>query len=149
LGVSKLLHYYSIPVQGKHVVIVGRSVIVGKPLAMLLSQHGPHGNATVTIAHRGTQDLPKVCQSADILIAAAGSPRLITNNMIKNDAVIVDVGISRLEEQGKSFLVGDVDFDNVISKVAAISPVPGGVGPMTVASLLANTIKSFQQRRSL
>lgn len=147
LGIARLLEHYAIAVQGKHVVIVGRSVTVGKPLALLFSQNTSSKNATVTIAHRATRDLGAVCRSADIIVAAAGSPRLITASMVTEGSVVVDVGISRL--QGSTHLVGDVDYDAVLPKVSAISPVPGGVGPMTVASLLSNTLKSFCIRRGL
>jgi methylenetetrahydrofolate dehydrogenase (NADP+)/methenyltetrahydrofolate cyclohydrolase len=146
LGIRTLLTEYGISPKGKHVVIIGRSVTVGKPLAMLLSQTGPAGDATVTIANRSTRDLSSLCTTADILIAAAGSPGLITPDMIREGAVVIDVGINRIEKDEKVHLVGDVDFAKVNARCSAITPVPGGVGPMTIASLLQNTMKSFLQR---
>jgi methylenetetrahydrofolate dehydrogenase (NADP+) / methenyltetrahydrofolate cyclohydrolase len=145
-GIQSLLTHYGISPKGKHVVIVGRSVTVGKPLAMLLSLTGPEADATVTIANRSTQNLGSLCASADILIAAAGSPGLITPSMIKDGAVVIDVGINRIQTDEKIHLVGDVDFEKVSNRCSAITPVPGGVGPMTIASLLQNTLKSFLAR---
>lgn len=142
LGVMKLLEKSRIDPTGKHVVIVGRSNIVGKPLAALLVQKRPYANATVTLAHSRTTDLPSICQTADILIAAIGSPRFITADMVKEGATVIDVGINRVE--GK--LVGDVDFEAVKEKCQAITPVPGGVGPMTIAMLLSNTLLSHQRK---
>ncbi|NGX47604.1 MAG: Bifunctional protein FolD protein [Chlamydiae bacterium] len=140
-GISILLQHSGIETKGKHVVIVGRSNIVGKPLAALLMQKAEGANATVTVAHSATQDLKGICLSADILIAAMGNPRFIKADMVKEGAVVIDVGINR--EEGK--LIGDVDFENVAPKCAAISPVPGGVGPMTIAMLLSNTLLSYQR----
>lgn len=147
LGIQSLLTHYGISPKGKHVVIVGRSVTVGKPLALLLSLTGPTADATVTIANRSTVDLGGVCRSGDILVAAAGSPGLITPDMIKEGAVVVDVGINRIQTDEKIHLVGDVDFEKGSSRCSAITPVPGGVGPMTIASLLQNTMKSFAARK--
>ena len=144
LGIYTLLTSYTIPLSGKHVVIVGRSVTVGKPLALLLSQKGV--DATVTLAHSKTEHLEKLCQSADILIAAAGKENLITAEMVHEKSVVIDVGINRKDVNGVSRLIGDVDFENVSPICSAISPVPGGVGPMTIASLLSNTVKSFERR---
>jgi len=143
LGIQQLLIHYQIPLQGRHVLIVGRSIIVGKPLALLLSQRNTQANATVTIAHSRTTNLSSLCRSAHIIIAATGSPHLITKDMITSGSVIVDVGISRTKNNK---LCGDVDFENIAPLAAAISPVPGGVGPMTIASLLFNTLKSAEQR---
>jgi methylenetetrahydrofolate dehydrogenase (NADP+)/methenyltetrahydrofolate cyclohydrolase len=143
LGIQTLLTHYDISPKGTHVVIVGRSVTVGKPLALLLSLTGPTADATVTIANRSTHDLASLCKTADILIAAAGSPGLITPSMIKEGAVVVDVGINRIQTDEKIHLVGDVDFAKVSERCSAITPVPGGVGPMTIASLLQNTLKAF------
>ncbi len=143
LGIQTMLTHYGISPKGKHVVIVGRSVTVGKPLALLLSLTGPAADATVTIANRSTRDLSSLCQTADILIAAAGSPGLITPSMIKEGAVVIDVGINRIQTDEKIRLVGDVNFDQVRDRCSAITPVPGGVGPMTIASLLHNTVQSF------
>jgi methylenetetrahydrofolate dehydrogenase (NADP+)/methenyltetrahydrofolate cyclohydrolase len=133
LGVMTLLGHYGIHVEGKRAVVVGRSMLVGKPLAMLLLA----AHATVTLAHSKTADLQAVCREAEILVAAVGKPRLITADMVRKGAVVVDVGITRLPD-GK--LIGDVDFEAVRKKASAISPVPGGVGPMTVAMLLHNTV---------
>ncbi len=141
-GIITLLSHAQIPVQGKHVVIVGRSAIVGKPLALLFMQKLPGCNATVTVANSYTEDLKKVCRTADILIAAIGHPQLITGDMVKPGAVVIDVGINRMGTK----LVGDVDFDSVSSVASYITPVPGGVGPMTIAMLLSNTLLSRQRR---
>jgi len=148
-GIIKLLSETNIPVSGKHVVIVGRSNIVGKPLAALLMQKEPHCNATVTVAHSATEHLPEITKSADILIAAIGAPRFITANMVKKGAVVIDVGINRIQEHGKDILVGDVDFAHVSKISSYITPVPGGVGPMTIAMLMFNTFLSFQRRNNL
>ncbi|CAN5480791.1 bifunctional methylenetetrahydrofolate dehydrogenase/methenyltetrahydrofolate cyclohydrolase FolD [soil metagenome] len=150
LGCQRLLTEYGVEVQGAKVVIVGRSMIVGKSLALLLMQNAPGANATVTVAHSRTRDLAAVCRGADILIPAIGRPRFVTADMVKDGAVIIDVGINRIEDPtAKSGwrLVGDVDFENVAPKCRLITPVPGGVGPMTIAMLMANTIKACRQRR--
>lgn len=141
-GISVLLQEAQIDIEGKHLVIVGRSNIVGKPLAALLMQKQKGANATVTIAHSKTENLSSITRSADILIAAIGKPHFITEDMVAKNTVVVDVGINRMG--GK--LVGDVDFDNVIGICKAITPVPGGVGPMTIAMLLSNTLLSYQRR---
>ena len=139
-GVMRLLDEYSIPVAGKKAVVVGRSILVGKPLALMLLE----ANATVTIAHSRTKDLQTITQEADILIAAVGRPQLINAEMVNRDAVVVDVGINRVTDaNGKSRLVGDVDFHSVQGVASYITPVPGGVGPMTVAMLLQNTVSSY------
>ncbi len=132
LGVMKLLTYESIEVAGKHAVVIGRSNIVGKPMVQLLLRH----NATVTICHSKTQDLPNITRQADLLIAAIGKPNVITGNMIKPGATVIDVGINRVN--GK--LCGDVDFASASQVAQYITPVPGGVGPMTIAMLLQNTV---------
>lgn len=137
-GVIELLARSGISPAGKRVVIVGRSSIVGKPLAAAFLLKGPRGDATVTVAHSRTKDLASVCREADILVAAIGQPRFITRDMVKPGAVVVDVGINRVD--GK--LVGDVDHDAVKDVASAITPVPGGVGPMTIACLLLNTLQS-------
>ena len=157
-GIRELLARYHIPTEGKHVVVIGRSNIVGKPIAMLLMQR-PYlslpgmsaaslGNATVTICHSKTQDLAAICRTADIIIVAAGSPKLLTAEMVQPGAVIIDVGINRVDDptspRGYS-LVGDVDFEHVAPKAAYISPVPGGVGPMTIVSLLQNTLQAYHE----
>ena len=134
-GIMELLKEYHIDVAGKKAVVVGRSLIVGKPMAhLLLSQ-----NATVTICHSKTKNLEEECQTADILIAAIGQPHFIKNSLVKKGAVVVDVGMNRLKDK----IVGDVDFDTVQEKVSYITPVPGGIGPMTIAMLLKNTYKAF------
>ncbi|MGK7934301.1 MAG: bifunctional methylenetetrahydrofolate dehydrogenase/methenyltetrahydrofolate cyclohydrolase FolD [Xenococcaceae cyanobacterium] len=144
-GVMELLQEYQIPLSGKKAVVVGRSILVGKPLALMLLEQ----NATVTIAHSRTQDLAAVCRDADILVAAVGKPELITAEMVKPDAVVIDVGINRIEDsQGNSRLVGDVAFDSVAAVASYITPVPGGIGPMTVAMLLKNTVLSWSQKLS-
>lgn len=140
LGVVKLLEESGIPTAGKQAVIVGRSNIVGKPLAALLMQRGT--DCTVTIAHSRTENLEEVCRTADILIAAIGKPHFITKGMVKKGAVVIDVGINRTDKG----LVGDVAFDEVKEIAGAITPVPGGVGPMTIAMLLSNTYDSYLMR---
>ncbi|MBI2646116.1 MAG: bifunctional methylenetetrahydrofolate dehydrogenase/methenyltetrahydrofolate cyclohydrolase FolD [Deltaproteobacteria bacterium] len=136
-GVMELFKEYKIELSGKHAVVIGRSLIVGKPLAHLLLGQ----NATVTICHSKTKNLEAVCQTADILISAIGKPLFIKNSFVKEGAVVVDVGINRLNNK----IVGDVDFENVQKKASFITPVPGGVGPMTIALLLQNTFKSFER----
>ena len=147
-GVQRLLIDAGIPTAGKHAVIVGRSDIVGKPLSLLLAGRGTGGDATVTLAHSRTADLAGVTRSADILVAAVGQPGLITAEMVKPGAAVVDVGINRITDPatGKGRLVGDVDFEAVRPVAAWISPVPGGVGPLTVAMLLANTLWAAEIR---
>lgn len=135
-GIKVLLQKYAIPVEGKRVVIVGRSNIVGKPLAAILMQKRPHCNATVTIAHSQSEHLQDIARSADILVAAIGKPRFITQDMVKPGAVVIDVGINRM---ANGAIVGDVDFEHVAKIASWITPVPGGVGPMTIAMLMQNT----------
>jgi len=156
-GIRELLARYSIPTAGKHVVVIGRSNIVGKPVALLLMQR-PYltlpgmsaaslGDATVTVCHSKTQDLAAICRTADIIIVAAGSPKLLTADMVKEGATVIDVGINRIDDPSSPRgyrLVGDVDFDNVAPKAAYITPVPGGVGPMTIVSLLQNTLQAYE-----
>lgn len=144
-GIKMLLKRYHISVEGKKVVIVGRSNIVGKPLAAILMQKKPDCNATVTIAHSQSKDLEEITQSADILVAAIGKPLFIKKRMVAPGAVVIDVGINRLTD---NTLVGDVDFAEV-SKIASwITPVPGGVGPMTIAMLLSNTMESYTRKHA-
>lgn len=144
-GIRELLGYYAIPTDGKHCVVVGRSKIVGTPVSILMSRYGPLGNCTVTLTHSHTRDLPSITRQADILIVAIGKVGFITADMVKKGAVVIDVGIQRVPDpsrkSGHRFL-GDVKFDEVASKCAWITPVPGGVGPMTVTSLLLNTLKA-------
>ena len=144
-GIQQMLLRTGHDPEGKHVVVCGRSEIVGKPLTILLMQRQPGANATVTVCHTRTRDLQSITSQADILIAAIGRPRFITAEMVKEGAVVIDVGVNRVDapERKRGYrLVGDVDFDGVSEKVAAISPVPGGVGPMTIAMLLHNTLKA-------
>ncbi|MFA5833776.1 MAG: bifunctional methylenetetrahydrofolate dehydrogenase/methenyltetrahydrofolate cyclohydrolase FolD [Bacteroidota bacterium] len=144
-GIVELLKRYKINPSGKHVVVVGRSNIVGKPIANMLVQKKEWANAIVTIAHTGTKDLSYYTKQADILIAAIGKPNAITKEMVKPGVVVIDVGINRIEDalaKNGSRLVGDVDFDGVKEVASAITPVPGGVGPMTIAMLMVNTLKA-------
>jgi methylenetetrahydrofolate dehydrogenase (NADP+)/methenyltetrahydrofolate cyclohydrolase len=150
-GIQYLLVRSGIETDGAHVVIVGRSNIVGKPIANILIQKNRGANATVTICHTHTQDLAKHTRQADILIIAAGHPKAITADMVKEGAVVIDVGVHRIGKtsEGKSILCGDVDFDSVKEKASAITPVPGGVGPMTIAMLMLNTIKAAKLANGL
>ena len=138
-GIMEMLEYENIDIEGKHCVVVGRSNIVGKPMAMLML----HKNATVTICHSRTRNLAEYCRSADILVAAVGKANFITADMVKDGAVVIDVGMNRPPE-GK--LCGDVDFENVKNKASYITPVPGGVGPMTIAMLMQNTLTAAKKR---
>ncbi len=144
-GITMLLEKYNIETAGKHVVVVGRSNIVGTPISILLSRKSKRGDATVTLTHSRTKNLKDVVKQADIVIAAIGIPNFITADMVKQDAIVIDVGINRVEDltlTKKSKLVGDVDFEALKDKVSYMTPVPGGVGPMTVVGLLMNTFKS-------
>lgn len=157
-GIRELLARYGIQTEGKHVVVIGRSNIVGKPMAILLMQR-PYlslpgmsaaslGDATVTICHSKTQNLADICRTADIIIVAAGSPKLLTADMVKEGTTVIDVGINRVEDPSSPRgyrLVGDVDYENVAPKAAYITPVPGGVGPMTIVSLLQNTLQAYNE----
>ena len=146
-GVQRMLIDAGIETAGRHAVIVGRSDIVGKPLALLLASRGPGGDATVTICHSRSSDLATITRQADILVAAVGRPRLVTADMVKPGAAVIDVGINRIAgPDGSGKLVGDVDFDAVREVAGSISPVPGGVGPLTVAMLLANTLLAAELR---
>lgn len=138
-GIMRLFKEYGIEISGKNAVVIGRSNIVGKPMANLLL----NANATVTVTHSKTQNLAKITKDADIIVVAIGKPNFLKADMVKNGAVVIDVGINRLENNK---LVGDVDFENVANKCSFITPVPGGVGPMTIAMLLKNTIKSAKNR---
>jgi methylenetetrahydrofolate dehydrogenase (NADP+)/methenyltetrahydrofolate cyclohydrolase len=151
LGVQRLLTESKIDISGAHVVILGRSMIVGKPLALLLMQKREGGDATVTVAHSRSKNLEAITRSADILIAAIGRPGFVKADHVRDGAVIIDVGINRMEDatSKRSYrLVGDVAFDEVAKKAAAITPVPGGVGPMTIAMLMSNTVKACSQSLS-
>ena len=147
-GVQQLLIRNGIETSGRHAVVVGRSVIVGRPMALLLLQDGPGGNATVTVCHSRTRDIGAVTRTADILIVAIGKPQFVTGDMIQPGATVIDVGINRVEDpstkQGYR-LVGDVDFAEAEQVAGAITPVPGGVGPMTITMLLVNTVKAARQ----
>lgn len=145
-GIQELLKRYDINPSGKHVVVVGRSNIVGKPIANMLFQKKPYANAVVTICHTGASDLSVFTRQADILIAAAGVPGFIKGDMVREGCVVIDVGINRVEDASRKTgyrLTGDVDFESVAPKSSYITPVPGGVGPMTIAMLLSNTLKSY------
>ena len=149
-GVIQMLLRSGYDPAGKHAVVIGRSNIVGKPLASLLARKAPGGNATVTVCHSRTPDIGTVTRSADILIAAIGSPRFVTADMVKPGAVVIDVGVNRVEDASRTRgyrLVGDVDFDALLDRVAAITPVPGGVGPMTRTMLLVNTVTAAESHR--
>lgn len=148
-GIMELLRRYEIETEGKHCVVLGRSNIVGTPMAVLMSRNTNPGNATVTIAHSRTQDLKALCRSADILIVAIGKTEFVTANMVKEGAIVIDVGQTRVPDQSRKSgfrNVGDVDFENVKDKCSYITYVTGGVGPMTRASLLQNTLKAYQRR---
>ncbi len=147
-GVQQMLIRSGIETRGAHAVIVGRSNIVGRPMANLLIQHGPGGDATVTVCHSRTRDLPAVTRSADILIAAIGKPEFVTADMVRPGVVVIDVGINRVDDASRPKgyrLVGDVAYEPVAQIASAITPVPGGVGPMTIAMLLQNTLQAMQQ----
>ena len=145
-GVLEILRHYDIPVSGRHAVIVGRSNIVGKPMFALLAQKFEMGNATVTICHTGTKDLAAYTKQGDIIIAAAGSANMITGDMIKEGVDIIDVGINRVDDDSEKGykLVGDVNTESVMGIANSVTPVPGGVGPMTITMLLVNTVKSAE-----
>ncbi len=146
LGCMELLKAYGIPTAGKHAVVIGRSLIVGKPMANLLVSK--KANATVTIAHSRTADLPGLCRTADIIVAAVGRPEMVKADYVKEGAVVLDVGINRIPDSTRPRgyrIVGDVDYEAVKDKCSAITPVPGGVGPMTIAMLMANTVKACHQ----
>ena len=147
-GIMELLKRYEIETEGKHCVVVGRSNIVGRPMSILMSQKGYPGNATVTVCHSRTPNIKEICLQADILIAAIGSPEFIKADMVKDGAVVLDVGTTRVKSNKTKSgwkLKGDVDFDNVSPHCSYISPVPGGVGPMTITSLLINTLKAAKK----
>ncbi len=147
-GIIEILKYYEISPEGKHVVVMGRSNIVGKPMANLLVQKKKFANATVTVVHSRTKNIGEYTKQADILIAAIGQPHFVTKDMVKENAVVVDVGMNRIDaDNDKGYaLVGDVKYDEVFDKVCAITPVPGGVGPMTIAMLMENTITAAAQQ---
>lgn len=146
-GIMQLLERYEVPTSGKHCVVVGRSHIVGRPISILMSQKGPAGNATVTVAHSRTENLAELTRQADIVVMALGIPEYLTADMVKEGAAIIDVGITRVPDEShpKGYVIkGDVAFDEVAKKASFITPVPGGVGPMTIAMLLKNTLLARQ-----
>lgn len=148
-GILQLLERYAIPTSGKHCVVVGRSHIVGRPISILMSQKGPVGNATVTLAHSRTQGLSALTKKADIVVMALGIPEFLKANMVKEGAVIIDVGITRVPDTNhpKGYVIkGDVAYEEVAQKASAITPVPGGVGPMTIAMLLKNTFLACERK---
>lgn len=143
LGILLLLEHYKIETRGKHAVVIGRSNIVGRPMSILLSQNTPTGNCTVTICHSHTKNLKEICLQADIIVAALGRPEFLKEDMVKDGTVVIDVGITRVEDKTKKkgyTIKGDVDFEAVAPKCSYITPVPGGVGAMTIAALMKNTL---------
>lgn len=151
-GIQQLLLRNNIEIEGKHVVIIGRSNIVGKPLAMILIQKKPGANATVTLCHTRTKNIAEITRTADILVAAVGRPHTVTKDMVKQGVVVIDVGVNRIEDKTRKRgyrLIGDVDFEEVSEKASAITPVPGGVGPMTITMLLHNTIQSAKKHAGI
>lgn len=149
LGITKLIKYYNIETSGKHCVVLGRSHIVGTPMAILLSRNKEFANCTVTLCHSKTKNIKEICLQADIIVAAVGKPHYLTEDMVKEGAVVIDVGISSVKsDKTKSgyAITGDVDFENVAKKCSYITPVPGGVGPVTIAGLLYNTLKAYRCR---
>jgi methylenetetrahydrofolate dehydrogenase (NADP+) / methenyltetrahydrofolate cyclohydrolase len=148
-GIMLMLEHYKIETKGKHAVVVGRSNIVGRPMSILLSSNAPAGNCTVTVCHSHTKNLEAICAGADIIVAALGKPEFIKADMVKEGAVIIDVGITRVSDLTKKSgfkLLGDVHFESVAPMCSFITPVPGGVGPMTIAALLKNTYKASRQK---
>ncbi|MDE7381426.1 MAG: bifunctional methylenetetrahydrofolate dehydrogenase/methenyltetrahydrofolate cyclohydrolase FolD [Muribaculaceae bacterium] len=148
-GIIELIKRYEIPTKGKHAVVLGRSNIVGKPIANMLMQKGYPGDCTVTVCHSSTQDIKEKCREADIIIAALGHPGFVTADMVKDGAVVIDVGTTRVPDETRKSgwrLCGDVCFDEVAPKCSFITPVPGGVGPMTICSLLSNTLEAYKSK---
>ncbi len=148
-GIMLLLEHFKVDTKGKHAVVVGRSNIVGRPMSILLSGNSNPGNCTVTICHSQTKNIKEFCLQADIIVAALGKPDFITADMVKEGAIVIDVGITRVEDATKKSgfrLKGDVDYENVAPKCSWITPVPGGVGPMTIAALMKNTYRSCSQK---
>jgi len=148
-GIMLLLEHFKLETKGKHAVVIGRSNIVGRPMSILLSENTNPGNCTVTICHSQTKNLKEICLTGDIIVAALGRPEFVTADMVKEGAIVIDVGITRVEDASKKSgfkLKGDVDFDNVSARSSWITPVPGGVGPMTIAALLKNTFRSCEAK---
>ncbi|ARN71362.1 methylenetetrahydrofolate dehydrogenase [Nonlabens tegetincola] len=149
-GILELLERYNIETKGKHTVVIGRSHIVGRPMSILMGRKGFPGNSTVTLTHSQTKNITQITSQADIIISALGVPGFLKAEMVKDDAVIIDVGITRVPDESAAkgyYITGDVDFENVSKKVSAITPVPGGVGPMTIAMLLKNTLLARERHR--
>lgn len=146
-GIMTLIERSGIETAGKHCVVIGRSDIVGTPMAVLLSRKGKYADCTVTLCHSRTKNIKEICLTADIIVVAIGKPHFLTADMVKEGAVVIDVGIHRIEDDSEKgyHIVGDVDFDNVKQKCSYITPVPGGVGPMTIVSLLTNTLKAYKK----
>ena len=144
-GIMELLERYNVDTQGKHTMVIGRSDIVGRPVSILMSRKSNPGNSTVTLAHSRTQNIAELTKQADIVISALGSPNFVKADMLKDGVVVVDVGITRVKDESEKGykIVGDVDYENVSKKASYITPVPGGVGPMTIAMLLKNTLQAF------
>ena len=150
-GIMEMLKRYKLEISGKHCVVIGRSHIVGRPISILMSQKGEPGNATVTLAHSRTNNLEQITRKADIIISALGIPNFLKGNMVKKGVLIIDVGITRVTDENnpKGYVIkGDVDFEDVSKKSSFITPVPGGVGPMTIAMLLKNTLISCERKDS-
>ena len=150
-GILLLLEYYKIETKGKHAVVIGRSNIVGRPISILLSQNTPTGNCTVTVCHSHTKNIKEICLQADIIVAALGRPEFLTGDMVREGAIVIDVGITRVEDKTKKSgfkIKGDVKFDEVAPKSSFITPVPGGVGAMTIAALMKNTFQACQNKIS-
>ncbi len=148
-GIMLMLEHYNIETSGKHAVVIGRSNIVGRPMSILLNQSGKFGNCTVTVCHSRTKNIKEICLNADIIVAAIGIPEFVKSDMVKDGAVVIDVGITRVKDETKKSgfsIKGDVEFDSVSPKCSFISPVPGGVGMMTIAALLKNTLNAYNQQ---
>ena len=150
-GILLMLEHYQIDTKGKHAVVIGRSNIVGRPMSILLNQNTPTGNCTVTVCHSHTPNLKEICLRADIIVAALGKPGFLTADIVKENAVVIDVGITRVADASKKSgfaIKGDVDFENVAPKCSYITPVPGGVGLMTIAALMMNTFNAYNNKTS-
>jgi methylenetetrahydrofolate dehydrogenase (NADP+)/methenyltetrahydrofolate cyclohydrolase len=150
-GILELLERYNVDTKGKHTVVIGRSHIVGRPMSILMGRKGWPGNSTVTLTHSHTKNITQITSQADIIISALGVPNFLKAEMVKDDAVVIDVGITRVADDTKEkgyYITGDVDFENVSKKASFITPVPGGVGPMTIAMLLKNTLLARERHRS-
>jgi methylenetetrahydrofolate dehydrogenase (NADP+)/methenyltetrahydrofolate cyclohydrolase len=147
-GIMELLKRYNVPTEAKHTVVIGRSDIVGKPISILMGLKTKPGNSTVTLAHSRTKNIEELVGEADIIISALGIPNFVKAEMVKEGAVVIDVGITRVKDDSEKGykIVGDVDYESVANKSSFITPVPGGVGPMTIAMLLTNTLQAFEQK---